>query len=64
VPLLGQKGMETPSHTKKCMATSFPHVTTPLPPGHVTSTIYRDNWLGFKSLWVEVRIRVYGQGVE
>jgi len=31
--------------------------------GHVTSTICRDNWLGFKSLWLGLRIRAYVQGV-
>jgi len=45
------------------MATSFPHVPNPLHPGHVTSTICRDYWLGFKSLWLRFRIRAYGQGV-
>jgi len=45
------------------MATSFPHVPTPLHPGHVTSTICRDNRLGFKSLWLGFRIRAYGQCV-
>ena len=29
--------------------------------GHVTSTICRDNWLGFKSLWLGYRISAYGQ---
>jgi len=38
-------------------------VPTPLHPGHVTSTICRDSWLGFKSLWLGFRIRAYGQGV-
>ena len=28
---------------------------------HVTNTIRRDNWLGFKSLWLGLRIRAYGQ---
>jgi len=42
------------------MGTSFPpHYN----PGHVTSTICRDNWLGFKSLWLRLMIRAYGQGV-
>ena len=45
------------------MGTSFPHVQIPLQPGHVTSTICRDNWLGLKSLWLGFRIRAYGQGV-
>jgi len=27
------------------------------------STICRDNWLGFKSLWLRFMIRAYGQGV-
>jgi len=45
------------------MATSFPHVPTPLHPGHLTSTMCRDNWLGFKSLWLGLRIRADGQGV-
>jgi len=27
----------------------------------VTSTICRDNWLGFKSLWLGYRISAYGQ---
>jgi len=31
--------------------------------GHVTSTIRRENWLGFKSLWLGFRIRAYGQGL-
>ena len=26
----------------------------------MTSMIRRDNWLGFKSLWLVFRIRVYG----
>jgi len=30
---------------------------------HMTSMIRRDNWLGFKSLWLGFRIRVYGQGL-
>jgi len=29
--------------------------------GHVTSTIWGDNLLGFKSLWLEFRISAYGQ---
>jgi len=29
----------------------------------VTSTICRDNWLGFKSLWLGFRISAYGQGL-
>jgi len=29
----------------------------------VTSTIRRDNWLGFKSLWLGFRISAYGQGL-
>ena len=29
--------------------------------GHVSSTIRRDNWLGFKSLWLWFRISAYGQ---
>jgi len=45
------------------MATSFPHVPTPIHAGHVTSTICRNNWLGFKSLWLGFRIRADGQGV-
>ena len=31
--------------------------------GHVTSTICRENWLGFKSLWLGFSIRAYGQGL-
>jgi len=31
--------------------------------GHVTSTIHRDNWLEFKSLWLGFRIMAYGQGL-
>jgi len=31
--------------------------------GHVTSTIRRDNWLGFKSLWLGFRIRAFAQGL-
>ena len=31
--------------------------------GHVTSTIHRDNWLAFKSLWLGFRIMAYGQGL-
>ena len=58
-----QKSMGTLSHTKNWMAMSFPHVPVPLHPGHVASTICRDNWLGFKSLWLGFRIRAYGQGV-
>jgi len=27
----------------------------------MTSMIHRDNWLGFRSLWLVFRIRVYGQ---
>jgi len=42
------------------MGTSFPPYYDP---GHVTNTICRDNWLGFKSLWLRFRIRAYGQGV-
>ena len=48
------------SHTKKFMGTSFPPHCNP---GHVTSTICRDNWLGFKSLWLGFRIRDCAQGV-
>jgi len=29
----------------------------------VTSTIRRDSWLGFKSLWLGFRIGAYGQGL-
>jgi len=40
------------------MGTSFPpHYN----PGHVKSTICRDNWLSF---WLRFRIRAYDQGVE
>ena len=35
------------------------HLNTIGSSGHVTSTIRRDNWLGFKGL----RIRAYGQGL-
>jgi len=28
---------------------------------HMTSTTHRDNWLGFRSLWLVFRIRVCGQ---
>jgi len=54
------------SYMKKCMASSnvVPTYSPPLHPGHVTSTICRDNWLGFISLWLQFRIRAYGQGVE
>jgi len=31
--------------------------------GRVTSTIRRDNWLGFKSLSLGFRIRDFGQGL-
>jgi len=42
------------------MGTSFPpHYNA----GHVTSTICRDSWLGFKSLWLSFMIRAYDQGV-
>jgi len=52
--------MGTLSHTKKMYGKVVP---TPLHPGHVTSTIRRDNWLGYKSLWLRFRIRAYGQDV-
>jgi len=29
----------------------------------VTSTIRRENWLGFKSLWLGYRVSAYGQGL-
>jgi len=42
------------------MGTSFPpHYN----PGHMTSIICRDSWLGFKSLWLRFMIRAYDQGV-
>jgi len=28
---------------------------------HMTNMIRRDNWLGFRSLWLVFRISVYGQ---
>jgi len=60
VPLLVQKYTETFPAPKKFMGTSFPpHYN----PGHVTNTICRGNWLGFKSLWLRFMIRAYGQGV-
>jgi len=31
--------------------------------GHVTSTIRRDNWWGFKSLWLWFKISTYDQGL-
>ena len=31
--------------------------------GHVTIAMRSDNWLGFKSLWLGLRIRAYGQGL-
>jgi len=37
------------------------HPTTPFSCDN--STICRDNWLGFKSLWLGLRIRACGQGV-
>ena len=52
--------MGTLSHTNKMYGKVIP---TPLHPAHVTSTKCRDNWLGFKSLWLRFRIRAYGQGV-
>jgi len=60
VSLVVQKVMGTLSHTKKMYGNVVP---TPLHPGHVTCTICRDNWLGFKSLWLGFRIRAYNQGV-
>jgi len=39
--------------------TSKPHYN----PGHVTSTICRENWFGFKGLWLGFRISTYVQGV-
>jgi len=39
------------------------HLNTIRRSGHVTSTIRRDNLLGFKSLWLGFRIRAYGQGL-
>jgi len=36
-----QKGMGTLSHTKKLYGNVVPN---PLHPGHVTSTVCRDNW--------------------
>jgi len=44
---------------ERCSHTFPPHYN----PGHVTSTIRRDNWLGFKGLWLVLRIRAYGQGM-
>jgi len=41
--------MGTLSHTKKMYGNIVP---TPLHPGHVTSTICRDNWFIFRSLWL------------
>jgi len=29
----------------------------------MTSTIRKDNWMGFKSLWLGFRIRAYSQGL-
>jgi len=39
--------MGTLSHTKKCMGTSFPHVSTPLQPGHVTSSLQYAETIGW-----------------
>ena len=39
------------------------HLNTISRSGHVTSTIHRDNLLGFKSLWLGFRIRAYSQGL-
>ena len=39
------------------------HLNTIGRSGHVTSTIRRDNLMGFKSLWLRFRIRAYGQGL-
>jgi len=64
VPLLVQKGMGTTfPHQKnvweRCSHAFPPHYN----PGYVTSTISRENWLGFKSLWLGFWIRAYDQGV-
>jgi len=48
------------SNTKKRMRTFFPPHYNPV---HVTSTICRGTWLGFKSLWLGFRTRASGQGV-
>ena len=60
VPLLVQKCMGTFSYTKKMYGNVVP---TPLHSGHVTSTICRDNSLGFTSLWLRFMIKACGQGV-
>jgi len=39
------------------------HLNTVGRSGHVRSTICRDNLLGFKSLWLGIRIRAYSQGL-
>jgi len=39
------------------------HLNTIGRSGHVTSTIRRENFLGFKSLWLGFRIRAYSQGL-
>jgi len=31
--------------------------------GHVTTTVRRDNLLGYKGLWLGFRIRAYSQGL-
>jgi len=39
------------------------HLNTVDQTGLVTSTIRRNNWLEFKSLWLGIRISAYGRGL-
>ena len=39
------------------------HLNTIDRSGHVTRTMRRDNWLGFKCLYLGFRISAYGRGL-
>jgi len=58
-----QQGVGTRSSTKNNAWERRSHAYPPhYNPGHVTSTMRRDNWLEFKSSWLGFRIGAYGQG--
>jgi len=48
---------------KPVLGLIFLHLNTIGWSGHVTSTLHRGNWLGFKSLWLGFGIRAYGQAL-
>ena len=51
------------SHQKNVWEHRFHTFQPQYNPGHVRSTICRENGLGFQSLWLGFRIRAYGQGI-